>query len=214
MTAQVNPHATPADIAQGKRLYLGHCAGCHGPAGEGARGAILARPKLPRAPDDAALFDVIRRGIPGTEMPTGYSMTEHEVWQVVAFIRTLGRTDVSAVIPGNAARGAELFAAKGCVHCHTVNMRGGRMGPALTDIGERRSPAYLHALLLNPENYLPDGFMLVRVATKDGKRLTGILINEDSFSVQIRDLSDQLHSFWKDELSEFEKQPGKTPMPS
>jgi mono/diheme cytochrome c family protein len=39
--AQHNPHTTPSDISQGKRIFQGHCAGCHGPGGEGGRGAIL-----------------------------------------------------------------------------------------------------------------------------------------------------------------------------
>jgi cytochrome c553 len=50
--------------------------------------------------------------------------------------------------------------------------------------------------------------------TKTGEHLTGILINEDTYSVQIRDLADRLHSFWKHELSEFRKERSKSPMPS
>ena len=54
----------------------------------------------------------------------------------------------------------------------------------------------------------------MRLSTKTGEYFTGILINEDTYSVQIRDLADRLRSFWKQELSGFRKEPGKSPMPS
>jgi hypothetical protein len=37
-------------------------------------------------------------------------------------------------------------------------------------------------------------------------------VNEDTQSLQVRDLSDKLHSFWKDEIAEITYL--KTPMPS
>jgi cytochrome c oxidase cbb3-type subunit III len=211
---QRNPHTTESDIAQGKRIYQGHCAGCHGPGGEGGRGAILARPTLTRAVDDATLFQILKDGIKGTEMPPAPELTEHEKWQVAAFVKSLGRVDVSQTIPGDPTKGERLFASNGCSKCHTVKMKGGRMGPDLTQIGARRNAAYLREALVAPEAALPEGFMEVRLTTKTGEYFTGILINEDTYSVQIRDLADHLRSFWKQELSEFRKERGKSPMPS
>jgi len=52
------------------------------------------------------------------------------------------------------------------------------------------------------------------VVTNDGQRLTGIRVDEDTYSIQMRDLSDRLHSFWKSELVELRKMPSSTPMPS
>src|SRR5689334_10923212 len=103
-----NPHQSETDIAQGKRLFMGHCAPCHGPAGNGGKGANLARPTLPRAADDESLFRVIRNGLPGTEMPGAWEMIEHEIWQVAAFVRTLGRQAVEEQVPGDRARGEQL----------------------------------------------------------------------------------------------------------
>src|SRR5213593_4315412 len=70
------PPLTKEDVAQGGRLFQGWCAGCHGPQGEGGRGPSLAQPRLPRAPDDEALFRVIHDGIDGTEMPRTYLVTD------------------------------------------------------------------------------------------------------------------------------------------
>ena len=210
-----NPYTTEADVARGNRLFQAHCSGCHGPGGEGGRGPTLARSSLAHAPDDGALFQVIRTGLRGTEMPGAFAMTDHEVWQVAAFVRTLGRAaPAPTALPGDAARGERLFRSTGCAQCHTVKMQGGRMGPDLTEIGVRRSAAYLRQALLEPESSLPEGFMQVLIETAAGVRLTGILLSEDTYSVQIRDLADELHSFWKKELSKLEKLRGKSPMPS
>ena len=53
----------------------------------------------------------------------------------------------------------------------------------------------LHWLLR--KHLFPRDFLQVSLVTKDGQKLTGVRVNEDSFSIQIRDLSNQFHSFWK-----------------
>jgi putative heme-binding domain-containing protein len=88
------------------------------------------------------------------------------------------------------------------------------MGPPLSEVGARRSPAYLRDVLLEPATKLPEGFLQVSVVTKYGQRLTGIRVDEDTYSIQMRDLTDRLHSFWKNELVELKKAPSSTPMPS
>src|SRR4029077_17289682 len=181
------PVTTPEDLVAGERIYRIQCAYCHGTRGEGGRGATLARPRLLHAPDDQSMFQVIARGIPDSEMP-GHWFTAREIWQVVAFVRTLGRL-APQKISGDPASGGKLYAGKGgCARCHTVGGRGGAIGPDLSDIGARRSVAYLREALLAPEAAVPDGFLFVRLVTRAGRSITGVLINEDAFSIQIRDL--------------------------
>jgi len=203
---------TPEDLAAGERIYRTQCAYCHGTRGEGGRGATLARPRLLHAPDDQAMFGVIAYGIPDTEMP-GHWFTDREIRQVVAFVRTLGRLAPEKAT-GDVANGQKLYAGKGgCAACHTISGRGGAIGPDLSDIGARRSLAYLRESLVNPEAPVPDGFLEVQLVTKNGRRFTGVRLNEDAFSIQIRDLSGDFRSFFKTELAELNKQPGKSPMP-
>jgi len=209
------PYQTDADVARGKQLFLGHCAPCHGPAGDGGKGANLARPVLPRAADDRSLFLVLRKGIPGTEMPGAWEMIDHEVWQVAAFVRTLGRTAQDEPVTGDRARGEQLLRGKGnCLQCHTVGREGGRMAPPLTDVGYRRSAAFLRKTLVDPKDTIPEDFVYVELVTKAKKRVSGIRINEDTYSIQVRDLSDRLHSFYKSELAEVQRDRKRTPMPS
>jgi cytochrome c oxidase cbb3-type subunit 3 len=211
---------------RGESLFRLHCAPCHGPDGAGGRGPTLAVLKLPRAPDDEALSSVIALGIPGTQMP-GTRMTTDENRQLVAYVRSLGRLR-AAQIPGDRANGERLFWSKGnCGQCHTVGARGGRLGPDLTEMGTRRGAEHLRKSLLDPEAeipdafavyrrviFMPDNFLQVRVVTADGRQLTGVRVNEDTFTIQIRDSSDRLYSFRKEELHELHEDWGKSPMPN
>jgi putative heme-binding domain-containing protein len=204
---------TPEDLAAGERMYRTQCAYCHGTRGEGGRGATLARPRLLHAPDDQSMFNVIANGIPDTEMP-GHWFTDREIRQLVAFVRTLGRVGPQKV-SGDAASGEKLYTGKGrCASCHTIGGRGGAIGPDLSDIGARRNLAYLRESLINPEAAVPEGFLEVQLAARNGRRITGVRLNEDTFSIQIRDLSGNFRSFFKTELAELNKRPGKSPMPS
>jgi putative heme-binding domain-containing protein len=157
----------------------------------------------------------------------GTRMTEDENRNLVAFVRSLGRSG-AAPVPGDRAHGEHLFWNKAnCGQCHTVGPRGGREGPDLTGIGARRSPTHLRTSLLDPQAeipdtfavyrrivYLPDNFLQVRIVTRDGQRITGARLDEDTFTIQIRDYSDRIFSFRKDELAELHKDWGVSPMPS
>jgi len=215
MTVAVEPTARPKvtaqEVARGRTLFEAQCAYCHGADGDGGRGANLARSTLRRAPTDEALFRVVNRGIPGTGMP-GNAMSVRETWQVVAFVRTLGRVKREP-LPGDASRGAQVYETAGCAACHTIRGRGGSTGPDLTDIGARSSPAYLRRSIVDPQGEVPTGYKQVRAVTRDGRRLTGVVVNEDPFSIQFRDTSGALYSYFKEELAELAAD-RRTTMPS
>jgi cytochrome c oxidase cbb3-type subunit 3 len=203
-----------ADLLRGEKLFQVHCALCHGPKGEGGRGPMLTRAKLTRATDDAALLSILEDGIRGTEMPGAGAMSDREMRQTAAYVRSLGKVALKPV-PGDAARGAEVFRGKGnCAGCHSVHGEGGVAGPDLSGIGESRSAAYLRESLVNPGAAVPEGYLLVTVVPKSGQPVTGVRVNEDSFSIQIRDSAGRSYSFWKKDLAQVDKQRGKSPMPS
>jgi len=207
-----NPHTAAADIDQGRRLYMGRCAGCHGPAGDGGKGANLAVPNLPRASADRSLYRIIRYGIPDTEMP-GSLMDAHELWQTAAFVKTLGKVAATPVT-GNARNGEQVFKIKGnCLNCHALGLQGGRIGPSLSGIGARRGAAHLKAKIEDPASDVPHTFRLVQLTTKNGKSLRGIRLNEDTFSIQIRDFSGTPQSVWKDDIAQITSEK-KTTMPA
>ncbi len=204
--------AQSAEMEQGRRLFESRCGSCHGPLGNGGRGANLAQPQLRRATDDQALLSIIRRGIPGTEMPGSY-LTPSQLSSIAAYVKTLGRVEPEE-IPGDASRGEGVYASLDCRVCHTLGGQGGIFGPVLDEIGARRSAAHLREALIEPGASVPSGFLQLRVVTTDGLAVSGIRVNEDGFSVQFRDRTGQLHSFWKDELDTLEKQWQRSPMVS
>jgi cytochrome c oxidase cbb3-type subunit III len=204
---------TPQDLARGKQLFQAQCSPCHGILGTGGKGANLARPTLKHAADDAALFSTIQEGIDNTGMPGAWQMTDREIWLVVAHVRSLGRVAVEK-LPGDPAKGKTLFESQGCGGCHMVDGAGGSLGPDLDEVGARRSSERLRQCLLEPGSALPDGFVMVRAILGDGSVLEGIRVNEDSFTIQIRDLTNRFHSLRKQQLRTLEYKSEATPMPS
>ena len=60
---------------------------------------------------------------------------------------------------GDPARGEASFNKRTCVFCHTLNGRGGNLGPDLTNVKERRSEEWLFKWLKNPPAIKPDTIM-------------------------------------------------------
>ena len=84
-----NPFTSPEDIQLGRRLFELDCASCHGGDARGGRGPDLTRGTFRHATNDEQLFQVVRFGIPGTEMPSR-ARTDPRAWRVVAYLRSLG----------------------------------------------------------------------------------------------------------------------------
>ncbi len=218
-----NPYAGDAKIAKlGEYQFRLNCAFCHGlGARGGGRGPDLTRAKR-HGSSDAEIFHSIHDGIAGTAMPAatnggiGVGMSDEEIWQVVTYIRSL-EVKAPAQPAGNAAHGKELFnGAAGCSTCHMIEGKGGKLGPDLTSVGASRSTEYLVESLRNPSRRLAQGifeamkefpqeYVSVSVVTADGTKLSGVVLNEDQFTLQMLDAREQLHLFEKDKLRSFEK---------
>lgn len=218
-----NPYAGDPKIAKlGEYQFRLNCAFCHGlGARGGGRGPDLTRAKR-HGSSDAEIFHNIHDGIAGTAMPAatnggiGVGMSDEEIWQVVTYIRS-AEVKAPAQPAGNAGLGKELFnGAAGCSRCHMMEGKGGRLGPDLTSVGASRSTEYLVESLRNPSRRLAQGileatkefpqeYVSVSVVTADGTRLTGVVLNEDQFTLQMLDTREQLHLFEKDKLRSLEK---------
>jgi putative heme-binding domain-containing protein len=194
----------------GRRIFESQCALCHGQNGGGGRGPALNRPKLEKAPDDAALRKLIEDG--SGDMPGAWQLHPDEVAGVAAYVRSLGQLLAEAV-PGDAARGARVFASKGCKACHIVGGEGEAFGPELTSVGAQRGAAFLRQTVLKPAATLPEDFLYVWVTPASGAAVRGVRVNEDSFTIQVRDASGRHHSFRKAEIRELRRLNGETPMP-
>ena len=109
-----------------------------------------------------------------------------------------------------------VYESEGCDACHTVGGFGTARGPDLSTVGARRGPAHLRESILDPVSALPRGltamtndfvdYLIVRVVDGDGSEMRGMRMNEDSYTIQIKDRQGVLHSFYKPDLLELEKE--------
>ncbi len=208
-----NPFAgNAAAVEQGRTTYNQTCTVCHGPDGSaGEMGPALGEPARRYAQaSDGQIFDAIKSGIAGTQMPPfGTQLPDEEIWKVTAYIRGLRGTAIDAPAAGNAQLGEQVFWGKGeCGTCHVIKGKGGLIGPDLTNIaGTRKTTSIVNALTKEQHKVFGDGgaiprilvpnttYQPVRVTMADGKTIRGVLKNEDSYSLQVMGLDNQLHMF-------------------
>src|SRR6476659_2918910 len=93
-----------AAIEAGRLLFAGGCAACHGAEGQGGRGPNLRERIYWHPVDEETLHTVIVKGIPAGGMPAA-ALEEDQVWQVVAFVRSLTAPAIETVVPGNPRAG-------------------------------------------------------------------------------------------------------------
>jgi cytochrome c oxidase cbb3-type subunit III len=222
--AQKNPLAgDPKAAKAGEYEFRINCALCHGLGAKGGgRGPDLTRAVKKHTHTDAEMFQVVSTGIPGTAMPAngtngqGVGMTDREIWQIIAYLRSL-QVKSSPTSFGNAAHGKELFYGDAnCSMCHMIDGKGGRLGPDLTGVAGSRTPEAIIDSVRNPSRRLawglteatkefPQEYETVTAVTADAKQIRGVTLNEDSFTVQIMDMSENLHLLEKDKLRSFQK---------
>jgi putative heme-binding domain-containing protein len=180
-------------------LYRWRCGECHGLDATGYRGPDLTAVLAGGAPDER-LFQVIRNGVPGTEMPASNS-PDDELLQLIAYLRNLNAVAATDAPVGNVEHGQQLFTAN-CTSCHRVAGKGGRLGPDLTRVGTARSRAALVREIRTPSEWIAPGFETVTVVTKDGQKVRGTKKNEDVFSVQVMDMRERLQGYLKSNVQE------------
>jgi len=196
-------------ITAGAVLFRQECVYCHGVGARGGlRGPDLTTGTWNHGGTDADLARTITDGVPGTAMAAN-KLTPDEVWQIVSYVRTLQQPPAAAA--GDAARGETLFFGTGrCASCHIVNGRGGRLGPELSTVGSARSRAYLVESIRQPARQLTENrvfgdsvtlkYDTVTAVTADGRTIVGVPMNEDTFTLQLMDTAERIHSLDKKTL--------------
>jgi putative heme-binding domain-containing protein len=204
---------TPQDIENGGLLYQASCAFCHGPEGDGIPGINFASGQLRRGSTDDELVKIILGGIPGTAMPPS-NYSEGQAGTIVAYVRSLATSSKGSVVPGNAMRGKAVFEGKGqCQTCHSVAGVGSRVAPALTEIGAFRRLVELQRSIVDPGAEIRTDNRTVRVVTRQGATVTGRLLNQDTFTIQLLDSKERLVLLDKTNVKEYTVLK-ESPMPS
>ena len=210
-SAVANPLAGNQDaVRQGNTLYEARCAFCHGHGATGAAGGGNLTALWTDGGADRALFQSIRRGLPNTLKPHSFG-PDGEVWAILAYLSMLDPGPEQTLPASDAASGESLFWAN-CGVCHSVNGRGGDLGPDLSHVGSRRSPAALAHKIRHASSYIAsvyeggyvtEGYQPITLVTSSGQRIRAVKKNEDAFTIQVMDTSGRIQGYRKADLRDL-----------
>jgi quinoprotein glucose dehydrogenase len=102
-----------------------------------------------------------------------------------------------AMYGGNPDRGARIFyghESAQCIRCHSYGDYGGNAGPRLNGVADRLTREQLLEALINPSARLAPGYGMVTVELNEGKKISGVLLEEtgDALKIKIGDQPDTL----------------------
>ena len=199
--ANKNPlEGNEAAIKYGMGLFRSRCADCHGVDARGVRSPDLTQIWASGRTDDG-LFLTVKNGVANTEMPANPRMFDHEIWQVLAYLRTLSAPASTDPPRGNAENGQRIFRAN-CASCHLVNGTGGRLGPDLSRVGSARTREVMIRQIRGAMEDFRPGYEPVTITQDNGQAIHGVKKNEDLFSVQIMDTRERIQGYEKDKAKE------------
>ena len=113
-------------------------------------------------------------------------------------------------------KGRELFLhprGAGCYKCHSMEGRGAKLAPDLSDIAARvRSARVLVESILEPSKAITEGFAQQQVATTDGKVFSGAVVEETGRVLKLADSNARLTTVPKSKV-ERRVSVNRSPMP-
>ncbi len=199
----------PAAVDRGAKLYVTHCAGCHGTTARGNVGAPDLIRSIVVLTDEKGILiaPILRSGRPDAGMPKP-NLTEPQIADLVAWLHVqtyaAGHRTTYAfqdVVTGDPKKGEAYFnGAGGCNKCHSPT-------GDLAGIAGRFDAMALQQRWLGPRGgggrrgggaSSPRGAIGVKVTTASGEVVSGTLDRVDDFSVSLRDSSGRYHSFLRE----------------
>jgi len=193
-------------VEDGRKAFESACATCHGLDGRGGeRGPDIAtRAEVQQLSDEETLH-VLQAGLPLKGMPAFGTLGAPKINAVIAYLRVLQGGGKAFPIPGDAQHGKLLFFGKArCADCHMMSGLGGFIGADLTSYGLNRSAVEIRTAITDPNKDPEPREKTVLVTTRQGRQFTGIVRNEDNFSLQVQTLDGTFHRFSKNDLEHFE----------
>ncbi|HEY2496455.1 MAG TPA: c-type cytochrome [Candidatus Angelobacter sp.] len=190
----------------GQAIFAANCSACHGSDGRGGERApniATRREVVSRA--DADLIRAVQNGVPGTAMPAFGYMGAPKISAVVGYLRSLQGIGVAVKVPGDPHLGENLFYGKAeCSKCHMVNGRGGFISSDLSGYGFGRSVEGVRSAILNPDRSMDRRSEALTVVADDQHRFTGLIRNEDNFSLILQTEDGSFHTFSKEKIMRVE----------
>jgi putative heme-binding domain-containing protein len=110
---------------------------------------------------------------------------------------------------GKAQSGRQIFFSRkaACSACHRVGSDGGKIGPDLSKVGERRTPRDLLEAIVLPSNSIARGFESHAIRTQDGQTLTGLVVRETAESLFLRTLDQRELRVKRSDIDQLQSSP-------
>ncbi len=207
--AFMSVRAQRSDAEPGAQRFMEYCAGCHGADGRGGNKApSLVAPSNTAKRSGSELFRIVHDGTK-SGMPPFAQIGEANIAAVLQYVRWLAGNTASAGAPadapvtGDVDAGRALYFGKAqCSNCHLMQGKGGFIASNLTHYGRSRSTEEMLQAITNPDNPLVPSSQVVLVTTNMGQKITGVLRNEDAFSLELQSENGRFHLLARSDVAD------------
>lgn len=192
-------------LASGRRAFESTCAACHGLNGRGGERApnIATQPATVEL-SDSQLLKILHDGRPQAGMPPFGGLGDSRLAELLSYLRLLQGKRETPVRAADAGEGKNVFNGKGgCAECHMIHGTGGFLGPDLSDYGVTHSADEIRNAIVNAGSRPGTRKELARAVIKDGQQISGLVRNEDNFSVELQAKDGTFHMLQKSSLSQL-----------
>ena len=204
------PSPSPS-LGRGKLILASNCAACHGIDAKGSeRAPNIADGAHMRQLSDGQVEHIIANGIPGTGMPAFHSLSNSQIHDLIAYLRSLAGTENSAKLPGDPEKGEAVFFGQAqCSNCHMMAGRGDFIASDLTDYARTHSAEQIRSAIVGSGSGEKGQVRLATASLRNGEKFVGRVRNEDNFSLQLQSMDGTFHFLMKPELEklEYDSQP-------
>jgi putative heme-binding domain-containing protein len=127
--------------------------------------------------------------------------------------QTLGTAvDSHAILEmgGDVENGKEIFhrgEGISCRNCHQISGEGRQIGPDLSKIGSQRSRSEILTSILDPSLKIDPKYLSRAIVTTEGQVVSGLLIEENSQSLTLKDARGKVHKISRSAIEEMVTQP-------
>jgi cytochrome c oxidase cbb3-type subunit III len=191
---------------EARQIFESTCAGCHGLDGRGGeRGPDIATRQQVVQLSDAEILEILRAGRPAAGMPAFESFGSAKLKGLLLYLRSLQGKGSAVTVPGDPRNGKLLFFGKArCSECHMVQGTGGFLGRDLSIYGATLSPAEIHSNILRTGESANRANKTAVITMRDSRKFTGVIRNEDNFSIQLQSFDGVFHFVNRSEVAQVE----------